>query len=66
MPASYLERIKTVPGVREVMIYQWFGGTYKDRDIKNFFARFAVEPEKLFTLNPEYQRARGPEAGVHA
>jgi putative ABC transport system permease protein len=55
MPASYLERIKTVPGVREVMIYQWFGGTYKDSDFKNFFARFAVEPEKLFTLNPEYR-----------
>lgn len=57
MPASYLERIKTVPGVREAMISQWFGGIYKDNDFKNFFARFAVEPEKLFTMNPEYKVA---------
>ena len=55
MPASYQQRIRQVPGVREVMISQWFGGMYKDNDFKNFFARFAVEPEKLFVTNPEYQ-----------
>jgi putative ABC transport system permease protein len=55
MPASYMERIKQVPGVREVMIMQWFGGIYKDNDFKNFFARFAVEPEKIFTMYPEYR-----------
>ena len=55
MPASYLERIRTVAGVREVMISQWFGGIYRDNDFKNFFARFAVEPEKVFTTNPEYR-----------
>jgi putative ABC transport system permease protein len=55
MPASYLQRIRAVPGVREVMIWQWFGGIYKDADFKNFFARFAVEPEKIFVTNPEYQ-----------
>ena len=41
------------------MISQWFGGIYKDNDFKNFFARFAVEPEKLFTMNPEYKVADG-------
>ncbi len=55
MPASYKERIRQVPGVREVMITQWFGGIYKDNDFKNFFARFAVEPDKVFTIYPEYQ-----------
>ena len=55
MPASYQARIRQVPGVREVMISQWFGGIYKDTDFKNFFARFAVEPEKLFVTNPEYR-----------
>jgi putative ABC transport system permease protein len=55
MPASYRERIRTVPGVREVLISQWFGGVYKDTDFKNFFARFAVEPEKIFITNPEYK-----------
>jgi hypothetical protein len=54
MPASYGDKIRQVPGVREEMIWQWFGGTYKDaRDQKNFFARFAVEPEKFFRVRPE-------------
>jgi len=51
MPESYKNRIRQLPGVREVMISQWFGGTYKDP--KNFFARFAVEPDKLFTIYQE-------------
>ena len=56
LPRSYQARIQQVPGVREVMISTWFGGTYKDaRDPKNGFARFAVEPEKLFKVYPEYR-----------
>jgi putative ABC transport system permease protein len=56
LPISYRERIKQVPGVREVMVTQWFGGTYKDaRDMRNFFARFAIEPEKIFGMYPEYR-----------
>jgi putative ABC transport system permease protein len=42
------------------MIWQWFGGAYKDaREPRNFFARFAVEPAKLFLLRSEMQM---PEA----
>src|SRR5689334_10729440 len=49
IPLAYQQRIKQVPGVREVMVYNWFNGTYKDnRDPKNQFARFVVEPEKVF------------------
>lgn len=56
MPLSYREQIRQVHGVREVMVFQWFGGVYKDsRDPKNFFGRFAVEPDKLFTMYPEDQ-----------
>lgn len=56
VPVSYMDKIRQVPGVREVIIMQWFGGTYKDaRDPRNFFARFAVEPEKLFTVYSEYR-----------
>jgi putative ABC transport system permease protein len=56
LPISYRERIRQVPGVAEVSVFQWFGGTYKDaRDMRNFFGRFAVEPEKLFRMYPEYQ-----------
>jgi putative ABC transport system permease protein len=54
LPLSYGEKIRQVPGVREVMVWQWFGGTYKDaRDQANFFARFSVEPEKFFGVRPE-------------
>jgi len=55
IPISYLQEIRQIPGVREVNVIQWFGGIYKDADFKNFFARFAVYPEKLFLTNPEYQ-----------
>src|SRR5690348_16236013 len=51
MPISYRQRILQVPGVREAMVSQWFGGVYKEP--KNFFARLAVEPDRLFTLYPE-------------
>ena len=54
LPLSYEDKIRQVPGVREAMVWQWFGGTYKDaRDRKNFFARFCVEPEKFFRVRPE-------------
>jgi putative ABC transport system permease protein len=56
IPASYRSQIMKVPGVRDVMVYNWFGGTYKDaRDPKNFFARFAIEPDKLFTTFGEFR-----------
>ncbi len=56
LPTSYLARIEKVPGVHEAMYWQWFGGTYKDqRDSRNFFARFACQPDRLRILRPEYE-----------
>lgn len=56
MPIYYRDKIARVPGVREAGMSQWFGGVYKDsRDPNNFFARMAVEPEKLFALRGEMQ-----------
>ena len=56
MPASYEQRIRRVEGVREVTVFQYFGGSYKDsRDMKNYFARFAVEPDKFFDVSPHYE-----------
>jgi putative ABC transport system permease protein len=55
MPRGYQARIEHVPGVQSVSVANWFGGVYKDaRDPKNSFARFAVEPEKLFRIFGEY------------
>jgi putative ABC transport system permease protein len=55
IPRSYQAQMEHVPGVRTVSVANWFGGVYKDdRDPKNAFARFAVEPEKLFRIYGEY------------
>jgi putative ABC transport system permease protein len=51
MPMAHLQRIKTVPGVKEAMPFNWFGGIYKDE--KNFFANFAVDADKLRDVLPE-------------
>jgi putative ABC transport system permease protein len=54
IPMSYLDRVRRIPGVRAAQEWDWFGGTYKDaRDQRNFFARFIVEPDKLFIIQPE-------------
>jgi putative ABC transport system permease protein len=55
IPLFYRDRIRQVPGVKEIMSSQWFNGVYKDaRDPKNFFARFGVDPpDKLFTIYGE-------------
>ena len=56
LPLAYQQKIAAVPGVQEVIVLQWYGGTYKDnRDTKNMFARFAVEPEKLLKVYPEFE-----------
>jgi putative ABC transport system permease protein len=57
MPESYKNRIKQIPGVREVMVSQWFGGTYKDP--KNFFARFAADSDKIFNIFQELKIPAG-------
>ena len=46
MPVAYRDKIARVPGV-QIMVNQWFGGIYKEP--KNMFARFASEPDRLFT-----------------
>ena len=51
IPMAHLEKMKTVPGVKEVMPFSWFGGIYKDE--RNFFANFAVDPRKLREVVPE-------------
>jgi len=55
MPLYYREKIRQVQGVQEVMVWQWFGGVYKDsRDQRNFFARLGVEADKLFAVYHDY------------
>lgn len=62
IPISYEGRIRQVPGVKEISVWGWFQGTYKDgNNAKNQFARFAVEPQAVLNLRtqmkmPEEQR----------
>ena len=51
LPMAHLQKIKTVPGVKEVMPFSWFGGIYIDE--RNFFANFAVDARKLREVIPE-------------
>jgi putative ABC transport system permease protein len=54
IPVAYEAKIRSIPGVKEVSVWNWFGGTYKDaRDSKNFFARFGVEPKNFLTLRTQ-------------
>ncbi len=45
LPMAHLQRIRAVPGVKDAMEFNWFGGIYKDE--KNFFANFAVDARRL-------------------
>jgi putative ABC transport system permease protein len=56
LPESYRNLIRQIPGVREVLISDWFGGTYKDP--KNFFSRFAVDVDTVFKV---YKDLRIPD-----
>jgi putative ABC transport system permease protein len=61
IPIAYEDKVRHVAGVKEVSVWNWFGGTFKDSDQKNFFARFAVEPKPFLAIRtqlemPEEQR----------
>jgi putative ABC transport system permease protein len=60
LPVAYEETIRKIPGVHAVTSLRWFGGTYKDpQDAKNRFAEFAIEPQTLFAVYPEYRISQG-------
>ncbi len=55
-PSAYEQKIRRVPGVVEVSPWNWYGGTYKDnRDQKNFFARFGVDPAAFLRIRTQLE-----------
>ncbi len=52
LPISYKEKIRQVPGVKEVGYSDWFGGVYKEE--KNFFPNFATDAKTAMALFPEF------------
>src|SRR5213596_3970683 len=56
VPLPYRQQIARVPGVTAVSWANWFGGVYGEpNDFKNFWPRFAVDPDTYFDLYPEFQ-----------
>ncbi len=52
LPLPYFDRIKRIPGVKDVAHSTWFGGVYQDP--KNFFPQFAIVPEDWLRMYPEF------------
>jgi putative ABC transport system permease protein len=58
LPISYLQQIKTVPGVKAVAMWTYFGAYF--RDARNPIPAFATDPRSLFEvykelkIKPEY------------
>ena len=53
LPAAFVTRIRTLPGVAAVNQFSWFGGIYDDP--KNLFPNFAVDPESVGEVWPDYK-----------
>jgi len=54
LPISYREKIRSTPGVRQVVNETWFGGTYKDTKPENFFAQFGTDPQEIFQVLKDF------------
>jgi putative ABC transport system permease protein len=48
MPIAYREKIRHLPGVKDISAYQWVGAIYKDP--ANFFAQFGVDADHFFDI----------------
>jgi putative ABC transport system permease protein len=52
LPKSYLERIRSLEGVKEVSHSNWFGGYYQDPS--NLLTTMAVDPESWLRTYPDF------------
>ncbi len=57
LPLSLNEPLARIPGVKAVIHATWFGGVYRDE--KGSFPQYAVDPESLRRVYPEYVVAEG-------
>jgi putative ABC transport system permease protein len=54
IPFADEAKVRALPGVKEISVWNWFGGAYKNnREAKNFFARFGVEPKPFLTIRTD-------------
>ena len=50
LPGFYREKVRTVPGVVDVVPLTWFGGTYIDDKPEHNFAQMSTDPEEFFKV----------------
>jgi putative ABC transport system permease protein len=50
LPAYYREKIRALPGVKNVVNESWFGGQYKDQKPENMFMQFGTDPQEFFEV----------------
>jgi putative ABC transport system permease protein len=55
LPSAYRQKIQSIPGVKEVVNEQWFGGQYKDDKPANYFAQFGTDPQEIFNVYSEFK-----------
>lgn len=53
LPATHVEKIRQLAGVKAATPFNWFGGQYIDFSAFNIFQRFAVDPEVLLDVFDE-------------
>jgi putative ABC transport system permease protein len=53
LPLPYMDRIRRLPGVKDVTHATWFGGVYQDE--RNFFPQFVIEPDAWLAMYPEFR-----------
>jgi putative ABC transport system permease protein len=55
LPGAFVQKVQHLPGVVGVNHYSWFGGIYDEP--KNLFPNFAVDPDTVDTVWPDYHIA---------
>jgi putative ABC transport system permease protein len=55
LPSYYRQKIQAIPGVREVVNQQWFGGQYVDDKPEHYFAQFGTDPQEFLKVYPEFK-----------
>ena len=56
IPVAYENKVRQIPGVRELSPWNWFGGSYKDtREKTNQFARFGVNPAAFMRVRTQME-----------
>ena len=55
LPSYYRQKIQAMPGVKEVVNQQWFGGQYMDDKPEHFFAQFGTDPQEIMKVYPEFK-----------